>query len=99
MNMRPLSLLALLMGLSFAAAAQTAAPAEGNAQPQASAAPAPAPAAASGQRAATPREPKPVDLAILVPKDSAAKKDHDYRPNDRYNRRGVNCSLYPARCY
>ena len=41
----------------------------------------------------------PADLTALVPKDSAKKANvDDQRRPDRFNSRGVNCSLYPARC-
>ncbi|QTD46188.1 hypothetical protein [Ottowia testudinis] len=41
----------------------------------------------------------PADVTALVPKDSAKKDNFDaQRRQDRFNARGVNCSLYPARC-
>lgn len=38
------------------------------------------------------------DLTTLAPKDSARSQVDEVRSNDRYNARGVNCSIYPARC-
>ena len=38
------------------------------------------------------------DLTTLAPKDSARPHVDEVRSNDRYNTRGVNCSIYPARC-
>lgn len=41
----------------------------------------------------------PVDLSTLVPKDSARQFKPDARNSEyRYDARGVNCTLYPARC-
>ena len=37
------------------------------------------------------------DLSGLVPRDSAKKPHDEIRRDDRYNGRGVNCSLYPSR--
>lgn len=43
---------------------------------------------------------KPADLTALAPRDSArpAASAAERREDYRYNARGVNCSLYPARC-
>lgn len=38
------------------------------------------------------------DITTLVPRDSSKKPHDEIRRDDRYNSRGVNCSLYPARC-
>ena len=48
--------------------------------------------------AATPAAAQPVDITYLVTKDSAVKDDGSKPKGDAVNRRGVNCSLYPARC-
>lgn len=68
----------------------------------------PAPLASNEQRVTrrTPVEkaaavaPVPLaDVTTLVPKDSAQKDGFDRQNSqDHFNRRGVNCSLYPARC-
>ena len=54
-----------------------------------------APAKKDGAAVSTTRE---VDLSTLVTKDSSAKPVDETRSTDRFNRQGVNCSLYPARC-
>ena len=60
--------------------------------------------AGASQRAAKTAAPaaessRPIDLSHLVPRDSAQKGDEHWKSNgDRVNSRGVNCSLYPARC-
>ena len=54
-----------------------------------------APAKKDGAAVSTTRE---VDLSTLVTKDSSAKPVDETRSTDRFNREGVNCSLYPARC-
>ena len=43
---------------------------------------------------------KPADLTALAPRDSArpAASAAERREDYRYTARGVNCSLYPARC-
>ncbi|MFD1711603.1 hypothetical protein FVQ98_08060 [Ottowia sp. GY511] len=38
------------------------------------------------------------DITTLVPRDSSQRHNNDLRRDDRYNGRGVNCSLYPSRC-
>lgn len=86
MKLRPLLLLALLMGLSAAASAkdETAQSDTTNRR-------------TSVKKQVSEPPMKPIDLSTLVPKDSAKVVD-DSRPDDRYNAQGVNCSLYPARC-
>ncbi len=51
--------------------------------------------AANQPAAARPAE---VDLTTLAPKDSSQKMGDEVRSGDRFDRHGVNCSLYPARC-
>ena len=50
-----------------------------------------------GKVAALPSAPG-ADVTTLVPRDSARKPNDELRRDDRYNGRGVNCSLYPSRC-
>ncbi|MFT4193711.1 hypothetical protein [Ottowia sp.] len=86
---KSLILLALLVGAAaHAEQAQAPQPEKANASQRAARAAAPAPESS-----------KPIDLSHLVPKDSAQKSDDDWKSSgDRVNSRGVNCSLYPARC-
>ena len=91
-----------------AAPAPQAAPATAVAAPVVTAPAAAAPAATerrARQRAAAAKKDgaavstsREVDLSTLVTKDSSAKPVDETRSTDRFNREGVNCSLYPARC-
>lgn len=50
-------------------------------------------------KAATLAPMKPADLSALVPRDSAKRASpEEHRANYHFDRRGVNCTLYPARC-
>lgn len=98
-----LFLLAALLAASTAANAQAAANDQRadvtdhlNAAPAASQKRLTGPVTA-GQAAATAPS-AAADLSTLAPKDHAAKPHDEFRRDDRYNSRGVNCSLYPARC-
>ena len=76
--------LTLLAGAALSAQANT---------PQAAAASAPA------QKATTQAGARLADLSHLAPRDAAKKDPRAERRDDhRYDARGVNCSLYPARC-
>ncbi|MCL1962208.1 MAG: hypothetical protein FWG56_10685 [Desulfovibrionaceae bacterium] len=57
------------------------------------------PAAASKAQDQTPKSDQPIDITYLVPKDSALK-DADDAQQSRYrvDKRGVDCTRYPARC-
>ena len=96
-------LMAALMAASATASAQNATNAAEVAAPAPQAAPTerrtqPRAAAASRKDAATTSTSREADVTTLVPKDSSAKPVDETRSTDRFNRQGVNCSLYPARC-
>jgi hypothetical protein len=85
----PLIVLALLVG-AVAHAEQAQAPRTAKAAGSQRTAKAAAPALESS---------KPIDISHLVPRDSAHRNADDWKSSgDRVNSRGVNCSLYPARC-
>ena len=95
--------MAALMAASATASAQNATNAAEVAAPAPQAAPTerrtqPRAAAASWKDAATTSTSREADVTTLVPKDSSAKPVDETRSTDRFNRQGVNCSLYPARC-
>jgi len=85
--------LALLAGASAAAVrAQEQAATDENIQPSAQ--------AAASKAQAERKAGAPIDISILVPKDSAQEPAGDQRPGrgDRVDQRGVHCEHYPARC-
>ncbi len=109
MKTHALLISAALMAASSLASAQTAgstpAPDAATSGITSSAEPA-APGARNTRRAAprnassTPAVPQnqTADLTTIAPKDSSKAVVDEVRSNDRIDRRGVNCSLYPARC-
>ena len=105
--------LALLVGASVNVEAQTAAntgspPAAepvASARPAASKAGAAKHAAAPGKKTQAQKSDQPADLSRLVPKDSALKElstqqqqEQQRQNSHRIDSRGVDCSIYPARC-
>lgn len=57
------------------------------------------PTRAPAQKATAQASAKLADLSHLAPRDAAKKDPRAERRDDhRFDARGVNCSLYPARC-
>jgi hypothetical protein len=92
-----LIVLALLIGAAAAPVNAQEQAASGN-QPRAAASAEPAPPAPVDKAPAQEPGP-PIDISNLVPKDSAQPDRNDHPASShRFDSRGVDCSLYPARC-
>jgi len=89
-----LIVLALLIGAAVNAQEQAASGSQPSIAPSAEPA---SPAAVD--KAPSQESGPPIDISNLVPKDSAQQDRNDHpESSHRFNSRGVDCSLYPARC-